>query len=100
MSMMRTWACSVEFELTAGTLNREAESTLTKRSVRRRPKLGGYVFGKKIEAKDYRDAVLAADGELSTVLAPYRVAFDVVSCQVVKMNDESALERPSERAQG
>lgn len=80
----RTWSCSLEFELTAGHFSHEAESNLTKQQVRRSPVAGQYVFGRRLEAEDHRQAVLAFDAELSAVLRRYGVGWSVFAVQVVE----------------
>ncbi|MFD7157983.1 hypothetical protein ACFV9C_25500 [Kribbella sp. NPDC059898] len=83
---MRRWACSAQFELTAGELSNEAHLYLTKKSLRRAPhKPGHYVFTRTIDAEGDEQAVLAFRGELRATLGPYGVGFEVYSLQITEV---------------
>lgn len=84
---MKDWSCSIEFTLTSDSLNREADSHLTRTGVRAVPqKTGHYVFNNTDSHEDYLQALMSTVGKLDAILKPYGIPREIYACQVVELN--------------
>ncbi len=73
----QAWACTHTFVLTSGRLNRAAESHLTKKGIRRRIGIDGYIYTGRHQGATLVDALAAARDELDKQLTPYGVGYEV-----------------------
>jgi hypothetical protein len=81
------WRCTLRFELRHGELNREADSHLTKRGIRRVVPLsdGGYIYECTVPGVDFVGGLAHAKLNLSAILNPYDVLHEVVDAKAVKL---------------
>jgi len=79
------WQVEKLFRLLAGELNREAESHLTKRSIRRTNEPHCYVYTTEVEADSATSASMTADRQLLGLLGPSSVQGHVYASQVVEV---------------
>ncbi|WP_410787038.1 hypothetical protein [Kribbella sp. C-35] len=84
---MKDWSCIVEFTLTRGSLNQEADSHLARARVRPVPqKTGHYTFNNTNSHEDYLQALMSTVGELDAILQPHGIMREIYACQVTELS--------------
>lgn len=82
---MSTWSVTKWFRVLNGDFNREAQSALTKRSVRLLPEPACYVYTARIEAESKATARIKGDSQLMSIIAPYGVQAHVYDSDAVEL---------------